>query len=62
MKDFIVGSGQVGPEELLSNTHDPHPSGYFFYRGWNSLKIVFQLYFELYQLYQKMFETKIVLH
>jgi len=30
IKDFIVGSGQVGPEELLSKTHDPHPWATFF--------------------------------
>ena len=23
MKDFIIGSGPVGPEELLSKTYDP---------------------------------------
>ena len=30
MKDFMVGRGQVWPEEHLSKPHDPHPWGYFF--------------------------------
>jgi len=33
IKDFIVGSGKVGPKELLSKTHDPHPFRATFFIG-----------------------------